>query len=253
MSHLPSIKHCVISITVILMLAWTTSCSNKIKGLSEEAFRINQFDDASLATEGLALMPVIVLDQVEKTPNASGGEKAKAPYAPEYREASVGENISKLRQNVYQVILNGILLAKIQSRRPALKLIPPGDVLIRLNDSKTPCSYSHFTQRYIKNGFSKEQLAAFGSALNCRYLFLNQAAVTENQSDISFSFIWKFGRKSLLQSVKINGQIWDTESGRQVWEGIGVGYIRLSGYQGPPLIEKLAVEAVDNLLAKMIP
>lgn len=37
-----------------------------------------------------------------------------------------------------------------------------------------------------------------------------------------------------------------------MWEGLGIGYNRLSAYESTPLIEEIAGEAVDSLLEKII-
>jgi hypothetical protein len=146
-----------------------------------------------------------------------------------------------------------MLIGKIKTKRPSFKLMPSGDVLIRLNDKNLPCDFNRFSKNFTKFGPNSEQLKCFSKALNSRYLFISQAAVTEYKSDASVTFIWSFGRKSIIRSVNVYGQVWDTQQEKQIWDGFGVGYQRLSAYEGSALFEQMADTAVDSLLKTFIP
>jgi hypothetical protein len=102
-------------------------------------------------------------------------------------------------------------------------------------------------------GLDEELLKSFGRVLDCRYLFLSQVVVIEYKSENYYTIVWTFGGKSTLNTVKISSQIWDIENGTQIWEGSGVGYSKLSLYEGSPLIEDLAKQAVDSLLGTIAP
>ncbi len=65
--------------------------------------------------------------------------------------------------------------------------------------------------------------------------------------------IWTFGRKSVLRTVKILGQIWDAESGRKLWEGYAVGYNSMVPYESPPLPEEMMDQAVESFVDIMLP
>ena len=49
------------------------------------------------------------------------------------------------------------------------------------------------------------------------------------------------------------GQVWDTQQEKQIWDGFGVGYQRLSVYEGSALFEQMDSTAVDSLLKTFIP
>ncbi len=238
---------------VLLAACLLGGCSAKIHCWSEESFRSNDFNEEKLQKEGLALLPVIILDHSLETPMAVESPHPSAPYAPAPSESAKQGRNTVLSHESYQVILNEILIGKIQTKRPSFQLIPPGDVLIRLNDKNLPCDFARFSKNFTKSGPEPEQLKCFSKALNSRYLFISQAAVTEFKSDASVTFIWSFGRKSIIRSVNLYGQVWDTQQEKQIWDGFGVGYQRLSAYEGSALFEQMASTAVDSLLKTFIP
>jgi len=198
-------------------------------------------------------LPVIILDNSLETPTAMDSPHPSAPYAPAPGKSAKDRGATVISHESYQVILNEILIGKIQTKRPSFKLMPPGDVLIRLNDKNLPCDFRRFRKNFTKSGLDPEQLKCFSKALNSRYLFISQAAVTEYKSDASVTFIWTFGRKSIIRSVNLYGQVWDTQQEKQIWDGFGVGYQRLSAYEGSALFEQMASTAVDSLLKTFIP
>jgi hypothetical protein len=241
------------SMLVLLVVCLLVGCSAKIHCWSEESFRSNDFNEEKLQKEGLALLPVIILAHSLETPTAMDSPHPSAPYAPAPGKSAKDRGATVISPESYQVILNEILIGKIQTKRPSFKLMPPGDVLIRLNDKNLPCDFRRFSKNFTKSGLDPEQLKCFSKALNSRYLFISQAAVTEYKSDASVTFIWTFGRKSIIRSVNLYGQVWDTQQEKQIWDGFGVGYQRLSAYEGSALFEQMASTAVDSLLKTFIP
>ncbi|MDQ7837520.1 MAG: hypothetical protein RDU59_03385 [Thermodesulfobacteriota bacterium] len=237
-----------------ILLLLSTTCSPKIKGWSQESYRSSGFDNDALNQERLALLPVIVLERPIEKANTPEGRTLSAPYTPPQSPPGDSEGGVPLNaHDAYRVCLGEILLSKIQSRQPNLRLVPSNDALKRLNDEGLTGAYLKFNRNFPKVGFDSASLKDFGRALNCRYLLVTQAVVTESKADASLSIIWTFGRQSVLHSVRISGQIWDTVSGQQVWEGSGVGYNRLTAYEGLPLIEEMANQAVDRLLDTIMP
>ncbi|MBE9547743.1 MAG: hypothetical protein IMF10_09680 [Proteobacteria bacterium] len=238
---------------LLIILLLSTGCYPIIKGWSQESFRHPEFSNGALNQEGLALLPVIILEGTYKKVEEPTGQIPPAPYAHTTLPADRGKGKTVITHDAYRIILSEILLSKIQTRRPSLRLISPTDALKRLNDEGLTDAYRKFSSDFPKVGFDDVLLKNFGKALNCRYLFIGQAVVTESKSEASITFVWSFGRKSVLRSVKISGQIWDTFTGRQVWEGFGVGYNTLSAYEKAPLIEEIANQAVDSLLKNIMP
>jgi len=238
---------------LLIVVLLSAGCSTKIRGWSQESYRSSGFNTNVLNQEGLALLPVIVLKSPAEKAKDPGGKNPSSPYAPDSPSGDQGKENQLNAQDAYRVSLSEILLSKIQSRWPTIRLISPGDVLKRLNDEGLTTTYSKFNRDFPRVGFDSAMLKSFGRALNCRYLFISQAVVIESKSEASITFVWTFGRKSVLRSVKISGQIWDTVSGQQAWEGSGVGYNRLAAYEGSPLTEEIASQAVDSLLKTIMP
>jgi hypothetical protein len=240
-------------ILALLVVCLLDACSAKIQSWPEESFRSNDFNEENLQKEGLALLPVIILDHSLETPREVDSPHPSAPYAPASGKSAKDGNVTVLSHESYQIILNEILIGKIQTKRPSFKPMPPGNVLIRLNDKNLPCDFPRFSKNFTTSGLEPDQLKCFSKALNSRYLFVTQAAFTEYKSDASVTFVWTFGRKSIIRSVNLYGQVWDTQQEKQVWSGFGVGYQRISAYEGSVLLEQMASTAVDSLLKTFIP
>jgi hypothetical protein len=239
--------------TVFLLLPVISGCSPKIKGWSQESFRNPGFNNEALLHETLALFPVMVLEAPGEKPGKPVEMTPPAPYTPEGRLDVTGDQKPSDPRELYRIILDEMLLNELQKRHPSFQLVTPGDVLKRFNDKGLAAAYEKFTWGFTRTGFDDDLLKRFGEALGCRYLLISQAVVTEYKSEASYTLVWTFGRKSTLRAVKISSQLWDTRSGSQIWEGSGVGYNRLSLYEGAPLLEDMAGQAVDRLLDAIVP
>jgi hypothetical protein len=240
-------------IFILLSILVITGCSSAIKGWSEESFRSADFNDRKLQTEGLAILPVIVLTPSRENLKIPEGNIPPAPYAPNPWDTRQEGASGEMTREAYQLIWNKVLTGKLQSRGSHFNLIPPADTRIRLNDETLSCNYRRFNDSFTQTGLDTDELKCFGQALNSRYVLISQATITEQKSEASLTVIWTFGRKSLLRSAKIYGQLWDTQTGKRMWEGSGVGYHSLSAYEASPLVEQMAGKAVDQLLATFIP
>jgi len=247
------IRRFYIPILLITTLLIVTGCFSRIKGWSQESFRNPDFSDDSLSKGGLALLPDIILEDTYQKDREPGGQIPAAPYAQTTPQKRVKEDKAVIAYDAYRIIMNEILMSNIQSRRPSFRIVSPSDALKRINDERLTDVYRTFNSNFPTVGFDSTLLKKFGETLNSRYIFISQAVVTESKSEASLIIIWTFGRKSVLRSVKISGQIWDTAADRQVWEGFGVGYNRLSSYEETPLFEEIASKAVESLLKNVMP
>jgi len=230
-----------------------TSCAPKIKGWSQEAYRSPDFNARSLNGERLALFPVMVVYGEPAKDSGDTGRTPSAPYTPDALSSKLDQSKPSATTNAYRISLGEALLNKMKSRRPKLEVLSPGDCLKRLNDAGMTAEYLQFDRDFPKVGIDGRLLEGFGQALDCRYVFISQAVVAHVTSEASVTVVWTFGRKSVLQSIKISAQIWDVARGCQVWEGSGIGYNRLGAYEGAPLTEEVVNEAVSRLVQTIIP
>lgn len=246
-------QSCIWVFLVLSIASMTTGCTSKIKGWNQESFRSADFNPEKLRKEGMAILPVMVLTPSLQSAKDPEGGVPSAPYTPSQSAARKQDAPGEMSREAYQMILNKVLTGKLRSQCSSVDLIPPGDALIRLNDERLTCNYRQINDSFTKSGLNTDQLTCLGKTLNRRYLFISQAAISEQKSEASLTIVWTFGRKSLLRSVKIYGQLWDTENGKPIWEGSGLGYHSLFAYEASPLVEQMAEKAVDQLLATFIP
>lgn len=238
-----------------LLIFLLTGCTTQIKGLSQEVYRSPDFVINLVNHGGLALLPVIVLKQPSDANQAGNPEIPAAPYAAPNPPSVADKGEYERRddgRDAYRILLSKTLMSSMQERRGTLRLVSPFDALKMLNDQELTPSYRAFTRDFPRVGCNQETLHRFGQALSCRYLFISQAVVTESNPEVSLTIIWSFGQRTMMRSIMVSGQIWDTETGKQVWEGSGIGYNRLHAYQYAPLDEELAQQAVDSLLDRLM-
>lgn len=230
----------------------STACSTTIRGWSEESFRSPDLTLAQLQAGGVALLPVIILQSPSAGDRSVSQGNPPAPYAPTPRPAAAERQATAKNGAGYRIIFDEVLLHTLKSHWPQMPLLPTGDALKRLNDAGLAQAYGHFYNDYPTAGIDGQTLTSFGRALKTRYLFISRAVVSESKSDASVSFIWSFGRRTVVRSVKVASQIWDTTTHRQVWEGSGIGYDRLSAYEKPPLTEAMATVAMRQMVKNLV-
>ncbi len=240
----------VVLLTSCLLAA---GCATHIRSWSQESFRGPGFNQAALNREGLALLPVIIMAEPTPKVHEGGGHPLPAPYTPSRRPGEDDRNVSPKTSDGYQVVLDETLLGKIRSKWPGLRLIPAGDSLKMLNDAGLSGISGRIMREFSTLGLDAELLRKLGSALHTRYVLIGRGIVTESKYDASVSAVWSFGRKTVMRSVSVSAQIWDTSTQKLAWEGSGVGYNRLLAYAKAPLTEQMASEAVKSLIAKLAP
>ena len=230
-----------------------TSCAGKIKGWSQEAYRSPDFDTSLLDEKGIALLPVIMTSAEPLEKSSRTSQTPSAPYTPKTQAGQPIEDKQWAINNAYRMRLSETLLSKVKSLRPGLRVVSPGDCLKLINDAGFTARYLKFDREFSKVGVDSMLLEGLAHALDCRYIFISQAVVTDTKSEASVTVVWTFGRKSVLRTVKISSEIWDAISGRQIWEGSGVGYNRLGAYDKAPLAEDMVEEAATRLLETIMP
>lgn len=229
-----------------------TACAPKIEGWARESYRIKHFDEQMLARGRIALFPVMILQKGQLAVKQWESLVPPAPYTPESRQKASEPEPQSPTPEEYRIGISQILLQKMQARNSALKILPPADVLKGLNDAGLAKSYMEFDRDYLRLGLDEAQLRAFSHALGCRYLFMTQAGVEKTESSTSVTVVWSFGSRASIRSVEVFAQIWDADTGREVWQAGGSGYARVTGYGSPPLVRTLADVAVDHLLGTLL-
>ena len=238
-------------LAVLLLMQF--GCASKIKGWSQEAYRTPEPLVAELRQGKLGVLPVMVLEQPAKEDQKRGSKPLPAPYTPD----EVFETGEMLPQSTgadpNRLVISEILLRKLRANLFSIPIISPAECLKSINDSGLTAAYLRFDRNYPKLGVNSEYLSSFSRATGSRYLLISTASFSEYSSETSVNVIWTFGRKTVLRSVKILGQIWDAQSGRKLWEGYAVGYNSIAPYESPPLPEAIMDQAVTSFVGIMLP
>ncbi|MEN6464984.1 MAG: DUF4136 domain-containing protein [Syntrophaceae bacterium] len=237
------------------LLIAQTACHSRIKDWSQEVYRTSDPLTAELRRGKLAVLPVMILELPAKDDKKRMQTKQPpAPYAPDdlsFEPKEIPQN--SMGSDAERLGISEILLRKLSANINSITVISPGECLKRINDSGLTATYLRFDRNFPKLGVDGESLTSFSRALGSRYLLISAALITENNSDSSITVIWTFGRKSVLRTVRISGQIWDAESGRKLWEGYAVGYNSMVPYESPPISEEVMDQAVESFVNIMLP
>ncbi len=248
-------RRCLFLFFLPLLIIAQTACHSRIKDWSQEVYRTSDPIIAELRTGRLAVLPVMVLEQLAKDDKKRVQTKQPpAPYAPDdlsFEPREISQNFAGTEAE--RLGVSEILLHKFRDNIHSIKVISPGECLKCINDSGLTSAYVRFDRNFPKLGVDNECLTSFSRALGSRYLLISAAFLSEHNSDSSVTFVWTFGRKSVLRSVKISGQIWDAESGRKLWEGYAVAYNNMVPYESPPIPEEIMDRAVEKFVNIMLP
>ena len=148
-------------VCLLLSLILLTSCYAQIEGWSQESFRSSEFNIGAISREGLALLPVIILEDPYKKEEEPVSKVPEAPYTQPLPSASkVGEK-RPVAHDAYRVILSEILLSRVRSKYKNLQVVSPGDALKRLNDAGLTADYHKFNNDFPKVGFDGSLLQRF--------------------------------------------------------------------------------------------
>jgi len=237
-----------------LLLISQTGCHSRIKEWSQNVYGTSDQLLAELRKEKLAVLPVIILEQPKDDKKRMQTKQPPAPYAPddssfepkEMPQNSIGSDAERLG-------ITDILLRKLGANIHSISVISPGDCLKRINDAGLTASYLRFDRNFPRLGVDSEYLTSFSRAVGSRYVLISTALIAENNSDSSITVIWTFGRKSVLRSVRLSGQIWDAQSGRKLWAAYAIGYNNMVPYESPALQEEVMDRAVESFVNIMMP
>lgn len=232
-----------------------TACHSRIKEWSQEVYRTSDPIAAELRQAKLAVLPVMIMEPPSKDDKKRvQGKQSPAPYAPDdlaFEPREIPRNF--VGSDAERLGISEILLRKLSANYHAIPVISPAECLKRINDSGLTAVYARFDRNFPKFGVDGESLTSFSRALGSRYLLISAALITENNSDSSITIVWTFGRKSVLRTVKISGQLWDAESGRKLWEGYAVGFNSMVPYESPPIPEEVMDRAAESFVNIMLP
>lgn len=237
-------------LSVLLLMQF--GCASQIKGWSQEAYRTSEPLVAELQQGKLAVLPVMVLEQPAKEDQKRGSKPLPAPYTPE-QVFEAAEMLPQSTADPNRLGINEILLRKLRTNLFSIPIISPAECLKRINDSGLTAAYLRFDRNFPKLGVDSEYLSNFSRATGSRYLLISTAYFSEYSSESTINIIWTFGRKSVLRSVKILGQIWDAQSGRKLWEGYAVGYNSTAPFESPQLPDEITDQAVTSFVGIMLP
>lgn len=129
------------------------------------------------------------------------------------------------------------------------KVLSPIQTLNSINDANLTEEYSDLIEDYNRSAIlNKQTLKMLGEALGCRYLIYSKVGHSEDYVVISTGYGYT---RYDISEANIYTQVWDTQLGDIVWEGIGGG-AAIEGSEGSDLnsLISLAALGLSNRIGK---
>jgi hypothetical protein len=174
-------------ILLLLCLA-LFGCAATIQDLSKVQYVKEGFDANALKAGGLALLPVVA---------GQGQEGYRRPLADS-------------------------LDFYVQTKKPNLQFIKWQDAIAKLNDKGLAEKYQAAISTYRTTSIiDKSLVSEIGAALGVRYFLFVSLEEFHQSSKMRYSGLT--GKLTEDETAKVNAfaQVWDSQSGDVVWEGIG--------------------------------
>jgi hypothetical protein len=177
-------KYSLLVLSAIIL----SGCAATIRDLSKVQYVKEGFVADSLRTGGLALLPVVA---------GQGQEGYRRPLAD-----SLNFHIQRVRPNV--------------------QFIKWQDAITKLNDKGLAEKYQAAISTYRTTSIiDKSLVSEIGSALGVRYFLFVSLEDFRQSSKLGYSGLTGKLREDQTAKVNAFAQIWDSQTGDVVWEGIG--------------------------------
>jgi hypothetical protein len=119
-------------------------------------------------------------------------------------------------------VLAHALDASLAAASPAIPDIPPWETVSRLNEHGLAAHYADAMSGYARSGIlDRDQMRRIGPALGCRHVLLPGLAQLEDVFADRFEAMGIKIVRNRIVTLRLWLQLWDTESGRIVWESSG--------------------------------
>jgi hypothetical protein len=118
--------------------------------------------------------------------------------------------------------LSHALFAALAEIDPPLPVQPISDTLNALNQQGLEAEYADLLSGFARTGMlGRKRLRSLGSALGCRYVLLPGLAGFDEVLADSFEISGLKIVRARVSTLRLWLQLWDTQTGRLVWESAG--------------------------------
>lgn len=142
---------------------------------------------------------------------------------------------------------------ELGKRRPGIRIVPTPGILSAINAADLDQDYKRMYRDYLQTGIlDGGVLKSIGAAGGVRYLVQLNLADFQSQSRGRFSILGLRFLETKIANLRVFMQIWDSETGRIVWEGGGeLNYTYETVAERPVYFLQVAREAAERLYADL--
>ena len=155
-----------------------------------------------------------------------------------------GEGFEGFRRNTGDEITQ-----QVRSKFSGAEVLSPQQTLNLINDARLTDGYADLIEDYNRSAIiNKQTLTQLGEALKARYLIYSKVGHSEDY--IGSMSYYSFASYKILEG-NIYCQVWDTQNGDIVWEGVG-GAAALEGSPSSDLnsLIGMAAEGLSERIGK---
>lgn len=175
-------------IVLAVIVFFTTGCAARLVNTSQLQYLAPEFNEESLAAEGLGLLPIVA---------GTGQEGIRRPLADK---------------------LNILLYARLPER----KFLGNLETMDLINDAALTGSYARLITDYNRSAIlDKSTLRRINGALGVRYVLYVKLLEQSITAGATYSHLLESAMATTIKEVRMFGQVWDCMLGDVVWEGTG--------------------------------
>jgi len=181
-------------IGILTVVSSLSGCAAPVQDFSRVQYVDSTFTAESLRAGGISLLPVLA---------GEGQEGIRRPLAD--------------------------LLSRYLDEQLGEKYVDHIKSIDRINEGKLAETYASVIDTHEKTGIlDRPGIKAIGKFLGTRYLLFVKLLGQDISSDVEYGVLSKGLVRVEQKDVNIFGQVWDTEIGDIVWEGVGQLSVRSS-------------------------
>ncbi len=156
-------------------------------------------------------------------------------------------------QEVYRETLAGLLYKAMREHSDNPTIIAMDAVQSAINRKELWNDVLRmYTEYHDSAVLRKDVLARLGQAVNARYVLLPKLLTFQQEVFDRASFLGVSFLKTRLSLVSVQAQIWDTETGEVIWQGVGEGTDASEVVRGRPAsFASVAQNACESLASRM--
>lgn len=154
--------------------------------------------------------------------------------------------------NEYKRLLVEFVETVLRNERPDIKIVPYWKTLSTINEAGLSDEYARMISDYRTTGIlHKDILKKLGKSAGVKYFIQPRLVSFSQGSGGRFSAGGLSIIKTYITGIKVYCELWDVDTGKIVWVGVGEAQMSREHYKARPIsFENVALEAIMQLITQ---